>query len=421
MSSESDTEPEDIMVNGKRHYLVTYSQCNREKFPTRESFGAMVAERFNNTTKGHVKVLHWACGLESHADGGFHYHCSVKLNGVKRWKKIRESIERNHGIQVNFSDSDEHNSYISAYRYVAKQDKEFVLSEGHLDLSDAKSPKPKKAIAANRRKSKGSKGKKRKSTGSRGTARKKLTLQKLESQEIGMLCRRKNIRNYAELLALSEERRLEGLTDVSKYMFDHTRPIVEGVIALAWEQAESLDKLKKMKKNRVEILFGALEEPCLCRGEWLLAACEILQLNNIDREEFTSAIYQNLEFGRAKYRNVMIIGKRNRAKSFIIKPLNKLYDNIFQNPAMHKYDWVGAQDASIIILQDFRWKSDLIDWSDFLRLLEEDEPVRLPAPRNLYREDVLINTQVAFFATRKGENQVQVLAYLFLLNEYQCF
>ena len=102
----------------------------------------------------------------------------------------------------------------------------------------------------------------------------------------------------------------------------------------------------------------------------------------------------------------MIVGKRNCGKLFILRPLNVIYhDRIFENPAMHKFGWVGAQDASVILLQDFRWSSDLIDWSDFLRFLEEGEPVRLPAPRNLYKEDILISksNDVAFFATGAKE------------------
>ena len=81
----------------------------------------------------------------------------------------------------------------------------------------------------------------------------------------------------------------------------------------------------------------------------------------------------------------MIVGKRNCGKSFILRPLNVIYhDRTFENPAMHKFCWVGAQDASVILLQDFRWSSDLIDWSDFLRFLEEGEPVRSLASPNKF-------------------------------------
>ena len=226
----------------------------------------------------------------------------------------------------------------------------------------------------------------------------------MENQDVGNLIRRKNIRTYTELLAFSEERRAEGLTDLAKYMFDHSKVFVLGVIDTAWGMAEAPAQIVKQRKDRLDILKDFKDhKPCVCGGgEWLIAANQLLGFNNINRNEFKSAFRTNLELGRAKYRNVMIIGNRNCGKSFIIKPLSKIYgEDAFQNPARNKYGWVGAQKASIIMLQDFRWSSDLIEWSDFLRLLEEDEPVRLPAPRNLCKEDVLIDTQVAFFATGK--------------------
>ena len=52
-----------------------------------------------------------------------------------------------------------------------------------------------------------------------------------------------------------------------------------------------------------------------------------------------------------------------------------------------------------------RRSTDLIDWKDFLRFFEEGEPVGLPAPRNLYKEDMLISKTngVAFFTTGAKE------------------
>ena len=54
------------------------------------------------------------------------------------------------------------------------------------------------------------------------------------------------------------------------------------------------------------------------------------------------------------------------------------------------------------MLQDFRWSQDLIAWKDFLLLLE-GEKVHLPAPRNVFKEDICISENVAIFATGKSE------------------
>ena len=70
--------------SGRRQYLITYSQADLQRFPTRESFGKMVENEFN-AEKNKVKVSHWACCKEAHKENGYHYHCCVKLTGVKKW------------------------------------------------------------------------------------------------------------------------------------------------------------------------------------------------------------------------------------------------------------------------------------------------------------------------------------------------
>lgn len=66
-------------------YLVTYSQANLAKSPTRKRFGKCSIKKTFNASRGKVKVTHWACYLENHKDGGQHYHVALKLSGPKRW------------------------------------------------------------------------------------------------------------------------------------------------------------------------------------------------------------------------------------------------------------------------------------------------------------------------------------------------
>ena len=115
---------------GRRQYLVTYSQADAKKFPTRESFGEMLETEFNRGTS-QVKVSR---SKEEHQQSGFHYHCCIKLSGVKKWFSVKNSMTKRHDITVNFSDN--HNHYIYAYRYVSKTDNNVSNSIGHPDLSD---------------------------------------------------------------------------------------------------------------------------------------------------------------------------------------------------------------------------------------------------------------------------------------------
>ena len=101
----------------RRTYLVTHSQADQIKFPSRQSFGEAVANEFNSgDPKG--KVAYWACALVNHAKGGEHYHLSLKLTGPRRWLSVRNALQRLHSINVNFSDS--HKNYYTAYKYASQ-------------------------------------------------------------------------------------------------------------------------------------------------------------------------------------------------------------------------------------------------------------------------------------------------------------
>jgi len=105
MSSSEDEFQSQRLVDtsvGRRTYLATYAQADLLKFPTRESFGNMIARHFN-AGKAKAKTEYWACCLEKHKDGGSHYHLSLKLTGVKKWHQVKCNITRDEGIVVHFS------------------------------------------------------------------------------------------------------------------------------------------------------------------------------------------------------------------------------------------------------------------------------------------------------------------------------
>ena len=161
-------------------------------------------------------------------------------------------------------------------------------------------------------------------------------------------------------------------------------------------------ELSEEGKSRIEIMEEALNGECETPDcIWLDLALQVLDLNKIDRKEFISALHNLITLGRGKFRNLMIIGRSNCAKTFLIKPLMSIYKGkVFENPARDKYGWVGAQSASVIVLQAFRYSKELIAWSDMLLLLE-GETVKLPSPKNHFVADIVIHSgnDVPIFAT----------------------
>ena len=52
----------------RRTYLITYSQANLEKFPSRQSFAECVVDAFQNGASK-ATIQHWVWGMENHAAG----------------------------------------------------------------------------------------------------------------------------------------------------------------------------------------------------------------------------------------------------------------------------------------------------------------------------------------------------------------
>ena len=67
-----------------------------------------------------------------------HYHLSLKLSGVKRWKQMKEEIVKSHNVVLIFLDR--HENYHSAYKYICKSDTQVCHSKHHPNLKDVGSP-----------------------------------------------------------------------------------------------------------------------------------------------------------------------------------------------------------------------------------------------------------------------------------------
>ena len=406
----------------RRVYIVTLSSAHRkaEQFPTKASFGRCVKEHFNKGP-GKVKVNHWACTQEPHLAGGYHYHVAVKLSNPKRWLCVKRSLEKEEKIEVNFSDK--HDCYVDAYRYITKKGAVAALSIRHPHLDAIASPPSKRGTVANRKRS-AEKRATSSSSQSRSTIpnsddgsgdeeepqavqgpstssnnRTSSKVRRLTALDVSEFIVKHNIRREKELLHAAHQRKKEGERDLAAYIFNRpSRQLLE-LIANTWRMEEAAEDLERETKTRMELL--RTERACTpgCNGLWYRLATQVLQWNNITHREFSGAVRHLLARGRGKYRNILLVGPKNCAKTFLVKPLEEIF-KCFQNPSNNRYGWVGADQAECILLQDFRWSQELIAWHDMLLLLE-GETVKLPSPKNQFAEDVCINTNVPIFATSK--------------------
>ena len=376
-------------------YLITYSRADTSKFSCRDSFAAAVLEAWQSFS---ISVLHWVVCLEAHSTSNcesagemneYHFQMAEKLAKKARWLRVRNYLDDKFGIKVNFSDR--HNSYYSAYRYVTKEDTEAVHSPGHPDLSDnSVPPRTESAITSRKRTAKGRGSGQKKTQGKR---------QRLSVYDVCEIVQAKNISSRLELVCLAVSQKREGNTVLAQFIANRGNKAVDEALQLAKEFSEAEAQHLRSTKTRIDLLEEQSAGECQpgCEGKWLSAAYALLQWQEIMKEDFCTAVYTALSKGRGKYQNVFIHGETNCGKSFILSPLKLIY-KAFCNPATGSFAWIGAEDAEIIFLNDFRWHPKIIAWADFLQALEGDT-VHLPAPKNVCCRDVELNKDTPFFAT----------------------
>ena len=357
----------------RRTYLSTYSQANREKFPTRQCFGS-VMERYFNEGKSKANAEFWACCLEEHKNGGQHYYLCLKLSAPKKSKAVKDRITSEQGIIVNFSDK--HDQYIVAYRYLCKHDKDIFHSPNHPDLQNAKSTRTEKSTKAycESRKGKSNKSGEQPANNTQRKAR------QLSNEDVARIIVRNDIKRENELFALAKKRNNEGESDLFNFILAKSSRSISELMVNTWKQENASSELEREKSLRSDLAREKLKQPCTtgCDDKlWLACAVEVLTKNGIQQAAFAASVREALIKGRGKFRNILIVGPANCAKTVMLKPLETIF-HVFSNPSNDKYAWIGADSADVIILQDFRWDRETISWRDLLLLLE-GEAVKLPA------------------------------------------
>ena len=286
---------------------------------------------------------------------------------------------------MNFSDN--HATYYSMYRYVTKEDNDTLHSLCHPDLTDVP-PQTESAVAMKKRKAK-AKQHRRKSQKRRGD--------RLSTFDMCQLVQAKPISSRLELVSLAGTQVREGKNVLAEFIANRGSKAVDEAIQLAKNFAEAETSLNRFKKNHIKLLEEKLTRECSegCEGRWCTAAEELLQNHEIEQRSFCNAIYSALEKCRGKYRNVYINGPANCGKPFIVSPLKVIYQ-AFSNPATGSFAWIGAEEAEIIYLNDFRWHPKIIARADFLQAPEGDT-VHLLAPKNLCSKDIELSKDTHFW------------------------
>ena len=111
------------MPHQRGAFLITCSQADLSIFKDCEKFVAAVVEAF-----GSSNVVEWAYCKEFHADGGEHFHMSMKFKSSRLWGPVKKNFMQDY-VSPNFKTKSY--GYVAASRYVTGADLAF-LSRGDL-------------------------------------------------------------------------------------------------------------------------------------------------------------------------------------------------------------------------------------------------------------------------------------------------
>jgi len=87
-------------------------------------------------------------------------------------------------------------------------------------------------------------------------------------------------------------------------------------------------------------------------------------------------------------------------QTFLLEPLKLIYPTIFSNPTKGTFNLIGAAEADVIYLNDFRYDStsEIMQWGDLLNMLD-GSAFHTAAPKTSYAKDTVWRKKQPIFAT----------------------
>lgn len=318
VSSSSDNATEEIGRRDVRQvYLVTYSQADINKFPTRQSFAEAVNASFRAPS---AEVLQWCCSKEPRKSSGVHYRLCLKLNKMQRWLPAKRYLKEHFNISVHFSSA--HSNYYTAWKYVTKKDEHVVQSENHPDRNSI-GPRTTKAHNAKaeiriRKREREEASAEVISTSplqseddvnedveveeGDGESEGKRRCKRLRPFDVSRIILAQNIKCRIDLLALAHQQKSEGKTDLAEFIVNRGNKAVNELIATSWDMETATETQIRSKKTRLELLGEAGECECVCepRNEWHVCATTLLENNRISCDQFAQSVRELMGKGRGK-------------------------------------------------------------------------------------------------------------------------
>ena len=404
---QGEVEQQAPQLAQRRAYSVQYSDTSlpghrRPCSFTRQGFAVLLEMRHTEAfqelaTAGCpanrvVKVMVFK---ELHSEGAVNYFAGVLCDRPYRIRDVQAALRAKDGVYVGFGCCHTFFWTIAVYggvptvhKGVRELDKDPYHSEGRTlreELADI--PKGARKVDKDRVRS---------YLGLAAPAGGKAPACGLSLDDLAEMIRTNNWQARQQLLDAAGAQRRQGAPALYETVLRMGAKRLDEMITTV--RAMEGDDLEPTGCRVQKLLDAAVALPCCCGGQWRSAAERLLQIQCLDSVAVRSAVVRGLRWGRNKWTNVLIVGEPDAGKSFILRPLGKIFKTFIRRGQNETFALQGVNGNDICLLQDVRYESFGLPWDDWLAW-GEGEDVTVKLPRNHFAESIEYKGTAPLFAT----------------------
>jgi len=319
---------------------------------TRSSFNEMIVKCHTDCDKTLVET---ATFQEPHANGDMHFNSLVRADAQYRWKPVAERLLQHYRVHVSFGQNIK--TWAEGVVY-------FRVASGHKGPQDLdQSPEQWHANGTPSRFEDFLPRRWQQPGFVRAT--------KLSNLAFYELCVEHGLTTETAVWAKATELSQSGDKGLLAYVLDTD---VETQFAKVLRATKAQEQARRATLTRVQLLEEHVAQKtcgCASPGKCYDLQKQVLQANGLDGT-FQEAVFGTLVAGRAKKRNVCLVGPTDCAKSFLFKGLRELY-HVYERPDGGNYQLEDLLGQEVVFLNDFEFDAgakEWMCWSYFKNFLE---------------------------------------------------
>ena len=312
-----------------------------------------------------IEIVETAVFQEPHANGEIHNNCLARCLTPYRWKKVGEYMYE-FKVCVTFGENIKTWPAGIVYGRVASEHKgPEMLDPTPYQWAKAGEPTRFEDVIPKKWQAPG-------------------FLRRAMMNHMGFLqvVREHAVRSEGEVWALAADLEERGDRALMAYCMDGD---VGASLEKALKAVDAKEALRRSRLTKIQIVEEFLEKgTCVCSppGSCYDLMKDVLVKNGVDGE-FQRRVCDGLKYGRLKKRVLCVLGGRNMAKSFLFRPLEKIF-KVYMRPDGGSYQLEQLLEKELVFLNDCEYDDDAkkwMGWGDFKNFLE-GAPVPVARPKN---------------------------------------